>query len=396
MFTINSPKHILFFVFTFLLTGCGEQAGHAPREVGPIHVDTQTVATSMIRLTTELPGRISAFNEAEVRPQVGGIIKKRLFKEGEYVKAGDVLYQIDPTTYQASVNSSKAQLNKAIADQQAAQKSFDRYSELLKQKLTSQQDYDDAYSTNQQALASVAVYQAELDTANIQLSYTQIKAPISGIIGLSQVSEGALVTAEQSSYLAEIIQSDQVYVDMTQSSVSLYTERKEFQDLFKKGQKKPIIPVKIILEDGSEYEQTGYLEFADAQVNDTTGSVTLRALIPNADNSLLPGMFVRALISSPQEQNYIVLPQATIIRTQSGEPYVYIVNDKNMTEKKMLQLGNEVDDGWIVKEGLNVGDKVVISNFSSVRQDQEVIVDSENGITKAQTDIASDPVSTHK
>jgi len=327
---------------------------------------------------------------------VGGIIKKRLFKEGEYVKAGDVLYQIDPTTYQASVNSSKAQLNKAIADQQAAQKSFDRYSELLKQKLTSQQDYDDAYSTNQQALASVAVYQAELDTANIQLSYTQIKAPISGIIGLSQVSEGALVTAEQSSYLAEIIQSDQVYVDMTQSSVSLYTERKEFQNLFKKGQKKPMIPVKIILEDGSEYEQTGYLEFADAQVNDTTGSVTLRALIPNADNSLLPGMFVRALISSPQEQNYIVLPQATIIRTQSGEPYVYIVNDKNMTEKKMLQLGNEVDDGWIVKEGLNVGDKVVISNFSSVRQDQEVIVDSENGVTKAQTDIASDPVSTHK
>lgn len=391
MFTTNSSKHMLFFVLTFLLSGCGEQAGHAPRTMGPIHVDTQTVTTSKIRLSTELPGRISAFNEAEVRPQVGGIIQKRLFKEGAYVNAGDVLYQIDPTTYQASVNSSKAQLQKAISDQQSAQKSFNRYRELLKQKLTSQQNYDDAYSTNQQALASVAIYQAELDNDNIQLSYTQIKAPISGIIGLSQVSEGALVTAEQSSYLVKIIQSDQVYVDMTQSSVSLYTQRKEFQDLFKKGMEKPTIPVKIILEDGSEYEQTGYLEFADAQVNDTTGSVTLRALVPNLNNTLLPGMFVRAFVSSPQEKDYIVLPQSTIIRTQSGEPYVFIVNDNNITEKKMLQLGNEVGNGWVVKEGLNVGDKVVISNFSAVKQDQEVVIDSEDGVANEQAKAASEP-----
>lgn len=389
--TITSSKHILFFVLTFLLAGCGEQAGQAPREMGPTHVDTQTVTSSKIRLTSELPGRISAFNEAEVRPQVGGIIQKRLFKEGAYVNAGDVLYQIDPTTYQASVNSSKAQLQKAISDQQSAQKSFDRYSELLEQKLTSQQDYDDAYSENQQAIASVAIYQAELDNDNIQLSYTQIKAPISGRIGLSQVSEGALVTAEQSSYLTEIIQSDQVYIDMTQSSVALYTERQEFQDLFKKGMEKPAIPVKIILEDGSEYGQAGYLEFADAQVNNTTGSVTLRALIPNANHSLLPGMFVRAFVSSPQEKDYIVLPQSTVIRTQSGEPYVFIVNDKNMTEKKMLQLGNEVNDGWVVKEGLNVGDKVVISNLSSVKQDQEVVVDSEDGVANEQAKAASEP-----
>ncbi|WP_372882493.1 efflux RND transporter periplasmic adaptor subunit [Psychromonas sp.] len=388
MFTIHSLKHSLFFVLTFMLIGCGEQAGQGPREMGPIHVDTLTVSTSKIRLTTELPGRISAFNEAEVRPQVGGIIKKRLFKEGTNVQAGDVLYQIDPTTYQASVNSYKAQLQKAVADQQATQKSFERYSELLRKKLTSQQDYDDVYSANQQAIAQVAIYQAELDNANILLSYTQVKAPISGIIGLSQVSEGALVTAEQSSYLAEIIQSEQVYVDMTQSSVSLYTQRKEFQDLFKQGMKKPDIPVKIILEDGSEYEQTGYLEFADAQVNDSTGSVTLRALIPNPENSLLPGMFVRAYISSPQEKDYIVLPQSAVIRSQSGVPYVYIVNDKDMTEKKILQLGNEVDDGWVVKEGLKVGDKVVISNFSAVKQNQEVVIDSEDGVAKEQAEPA--------
>ncbi|MEL0657681.1 efflux RND transporter periplasmic adaptor subunit [Psychromonas arctica] len=389
MFTLKSSKGLLTFIFTFFLLGCGEQGNMKPRAMGPIHVDTITATNTSLRLSTELPGRISAFNEAEVRPQVGGIIKKRLFKEGSYVEAGDVLYQIDPVTYQASVNSSKAQLQKSISDQQATQKSFDRYSELLKKKLTSQQNYDDAYSDNQQALASVAIYQAELDNANVQLSYTKIKAPISGIIGLSQVSEGALVTAEQSSYLAEIIQSDQVYVDMAQSSVSLYALQKEFQIGLKDDQEKPIIPVKILLEDGSEYEHTGHLEFADAQVNDLTGSVTLRALIPNPRHTLLPGMFVRANVSSPEEREYIVLPQSLVIRSQSGAPYAYVVNDKNIVEKKNLTLGSEVNNGWVVKKGLVVGDRVVTNNFAKVKENIEVVIDSEDDIAKEQPQPAS-------
>ena len=385
MFTVNSSKHSLFFGLTFLLLGCGEQAGHAPREMGPIHVDTLTISSSNIRLSTELPGRISAFKEAEVRPQVSGIIKSRLFEEGANVKAGEVLYQIEPTTYQASVKSNKAQLQKALADQNATQKTLLRYTELLRKKLTSQQDFDDADSANQQALAEVAIRQAELDNANILLSYTQIKAPISGIIGISQVSEGALITAQQATKLATIIQSNQVYVDMTQSSVALYAQQQEFQSGVKKNEKPPVIPVKITLEDGSEYDQTGYLEFSDSQVDNSTGSVTLRALVSNEKHNLLPGMFVRATISAPEEKEYIVIPQSLVVRTQSGEPTAYVVNADNQVKRVDLILGHEVDGGWVVEQGLAIGDKVVMNNLSKIQSNQTVVVDSENTVYKIKT-----------
>ncbi|MGB5445929.1 MAG: efflux RND transporter periplasmic adaptor subunit, partial [Psychromonas sp.] len=270
------------------------------------------------------------------------------------------------------------------ADQQATKKTLNRYNELLKKKLTSQQDYDDADSANLQALAEVAIRQAELDNANILLSYTKIKAPISGRIGISQVSEGALITAQQANNLVTIVQSDQVYVDMTQSSVVLYAQQKEFNRNDKKGKTRPVVPVKITLEDGTAYDQTGYLEFSDVQVSDSTGSVTLRALVPNAEHTLLPGMFVRAHISSPEEREYIVLPQSVVVRSQSGEPSAYIVNSENITEKKTLLLGDEVENGWVVQEGLNVGDKVVISNLSKIKNNQNVVIDSEQRADKTQ------------
>lgn len=376
MFEINSLIRCLSFLVVFSLIGCGEQGESAKRADQNIHVDTLTISLIKLRLTTELPGRISAFKEAEVRPQVSGIVKARLFKEGAYVKAGDVLYQIDPVTYQASVNSNKAELAKAVVDQKATQKSLVRYKELIKKKLTSQQAFDDAETANDQALAEVAIRQAALDNANTLLSYTKIKAPISGRIGLSNISEGALITAQQSTNLATIIQSNQVYVDMTQSSILLYAQQQEF----KGTTEKPIVPVKITLEDGSEYDETGYLEFSDVQVSDSTGSVTLRALVPNEQHSLLPGMFVRATISAPQEKEYIVIPQSLVVRTQSGQPTAYVINSDNKAMRIDLILGNEVDAGWVVKQGLTVGDKVVMNNLSKIKSNQTVVIDSQNTV----------------
>ncbi|MFT6926663.1 MAG: membrane fusion protein (multidrug efflux system) [Psychromonas sp.] len=382
MFTINSSKCYLLLLFTFLLLGCGEQAGSAKRVIEPIHVDALTMSEVTLRLSTELPGRISAFKNAEVRPQVTGIIESRLFEEGAEVKAGEVLYQIDPVIYQASVNSYQAQLQKAVADQLSTKKSIVRYTSLLKKNLTSQQNYDDAYSANQQALAEVAIRQAALDNASVLLSYTQIKAPISGRIGLSQVSEGSLVTAQQDTNLASIIQSNQVYVDMTQSSVTLYAQQQEFQGSLENAEKPPVIPVKITLEDGSEYDQLGYLEFSDVRVDNSTGSVTLRALVANEKHRLLPGMFVRATISAPKEKQYIVIPQSLVVRTQSGEPTAYVINSDNQVKRVDLILGNEVDNGWVVKKGLAVGDNVVMSNLSKIKANQTVVIDSENVVYK--------------
>jgi membrane fusion protein (multidrug efflux system) len=385
MFPIISSKHYLLCLFVFLLSGCGEQPITAQKVAPVVHVDTLTISKVKLRLSTELPGRISAFNQAEVRPQVSGIIQSRLFIEGSNVKKGDVLYQINAKSYQASVNSNKAQLAKAIADQKATQKTVNRYTELLKKKLASQQNFDDAESANEQAIAEVAIRQAELDTANILLSYTKIKAPISGRIGLSQVSEGSLVTAQQDIKLASIIQSNQVYVDMTQSSVALYAQQQEFQGSLEKAEKPPVIPVKITLEDGSEYGQLGYLEFSDSQVDNSTGSVTLRALVPNEKHSLLPGMFVRATISAPEEKEYMVIPQSLVVRTQSGEPTAYVVDTEDQVKRVNLILGHEVEGGWVVKQGLAVGDKVVMNNLSKIKANQSVVIDSENTIYKINT-----------
>ncbi|MBU2869580.1 efflux RND transporter periplasmic adaptor subunit [Colwellia sp. E2M01] len=338
-----------------------------------VHVDTLTMSATTLRLTNELPGRISAFKEAEVRPQVSGIVQSREFKEGSIVERGQVLYKIDPTTYQAAVNSNKAELDKALANEESTKKIADRYAELLKQKLTSQQLYDESFSTYLQAQAEVAIRQAELENAQIQLSYTDIKAPISGRIGISQINEGTLLTSGQASYLTTIIQSDQVYVDMQQSSVSLYKLRQEFKKQIKE---KPTVPVTVTLEDGTQYNEVGYLEFADSHVDSSTGSVTLRALMPNPENVLLPGTFVRAHIALPTEKVYLVVPQSAVVRSQSGEPSVFIVDEAGLSRKQMVILGREVNSGWVVEKGLAVGDKVIINNLLKVKNNQNVIVDS--------------------
>lgn len=366
-------KYPLYMLFPIALAGCGEPTQNQRPPAGPLHVDVLDLTPINLRLTNELPGRIAAFKQAEVRPQVTGILKSRLYNEGSQVEAGDVLYQIDPTTYQSNVNSAQAQLKKAQTSEASAKKTADRYRTLLKKKLASQEDFDDADALYKEAQADVATYQAALDYANIELSYTKIKAPISGQAGLSLVSEGSLLTAEQSTYLTTVIQTSNVYVDMQQSSLALYKIKQDFIGF--QGER-PDIPVTITLEDGSAYDQVGHLEFADIQVSDSTGTVTLRAIIPNPNNTLLTGMYVRTHIAMPKAQDYLVVPQSAVVRSQSGAPSVFTVNEENKTVKKAVVLDNEVDNGWVVKEGLSAGDQVVISNIINMKNDLSVVIDS--------------------
>ncbi|HHF2910648.1 TPA: efflux RND transporter periplasmic adaptor subunit [Vibrio alginolyticus] len=388
MYFLHRLRLPLCLLLSFVLLGCNDPGSEARPAMATLHVDVLNLEPTTLRLTNELPGRIAAYNQAEVRPQVTGILKSRLYTEGSLVKEGDVLYQIDPTTYQSNVNSAKAQLKKAIATRDTAKKNEVRYKELLRKKLTSQQDYDDAESAYLEAQANVAVYQAALDYANIELSYTQIKAPISGQAGISTVSEGSLLTAEQSSYLTTITQTDNVYIDMQQSSLEIYKIKQDFSNLLKDG---AVIPVTVTLEDGSAYDQVGHLEFSNTLVSDSTGTITLRAIIPNPNRALLPGMYVRAHISMPEAREYLVVPQSAVVRSQSGAPSVFVVNADNKTEKKAVVLGNEVDNSWIVKEGLSQGDNVVISNIINMKNDIDVIVDSQ---TSATTSTANTPSQT--
>ncbi|MBB1273709.1 efflux RND transporter periplasmic adaptor subunit [Psychromonas sp. SR45-3] len=384
MFFTREVKYSLFLLILPLgLLGCSDQTETNKRPVQSIHVDTSTLTYSTLRLTTELPGRITAFKEAEVRPQITGIIESRLYKEGSYVEKGDVLFQIDPTTYQSTVNSANAELKKALSSERNAKKEMARYAQLLKKKLSSQQLFDSAEAAYLEAKAEVAVRQATLDYANIELSYTKIKAPISGNAGFSQVSEGSLLTSGQSDYITTVIQTDNVYIDMQQSAVAFYKIQQEFKNATTKN---PTVPVSITLEDGTIYDQTGHLEFTDTQTNGSTGTVALRAIIANPDNALLAGMYVRAKISMPEARDYLIVKQSTVVRSQSGLPSVFIVDDNNQIVKKSIVLGNEVDNGWVVKEGLKAGDNVVINNLAKVKNGLTVIVDNASNTATTKTD----------
>ena len=383
MLFVNTLKYSLPLLLTLSILGCSDQTESDKRPAQTIHVDTTTLAYSTLRLTTELPGRITAFKEAEVRPQITGIIKNRLYQEGSYVEEGQVLFQIDPTIYQSNVNSANAELKKALSSERNAKKEMDRYALLLKKKLSSQQLFDTAEATYLEAKAEVAVSRATLDYANIELSYTKIKAPIAGRAGFSQVSEGSLLTSGQTDYITTVIQTDNVYIDMQQSAVAFYKIQQEFKDA---KTTKPTVPVSITLEDGTVYDQTGQLEFTDTQTNESTGTVALRAIIENPNNSLLAGMYVRAKISMPEARDYLVVKQSTVVRSQSGLPSVFIVDDNNQVVKKSVVLGNEVDNGWVVKEGLEAGDKVIINNFSKVKNGLTVIVDNASDMPTTNDD----------
>jgi membrane fusion protein (multidrug efflux system) len=350
------------------LTGCGKQSAagakmpSTPPEVGVITIQPQKVA-----LTTELPGRTSAYLVAEVRPQVGGIIQKRLFTEGADVKAGEVLYQIDPASYQAAYDSAKASLARAEANLIPARLKAERYKDLVKINAVSQQDYDDASAALKLAEADVEAGKAALETARINLAYTKVTAPISGRIGRSSVTNGALVTANQSASLATIQELSPIYVDVTQSSSELLRLKQSLASGLLKSNGSAQAHVKLLMEDGSPYPLPGTLKFSEVTVDQSTGSITLRAIFPNPKHILLPGMFVRAVMEEGVNEHAILVPQRGVTRNQAGNAMVMLVGAEEKVEPRVIKVARTVGESWLVSEGLKAGDRVILEGIQKAR-----------------------------
>lgn len=343
-------------VATLGLTGCQESS--APQTQQTPQVGVVTLEAKPYALTSEVPGRTSAYRIAEVRPQVNGIIQKRLFTEGSEVKAGQQLYQIDPATYEAAFKS-------AQATQLSAKSLADRYKLLVNDKAVSQQAYDEARAASLQA-------DAALEQARIDLRYTKVQAPISGRIGRSAVTEGALVSNGQAGAMATIQQLDPIYVDVTQSSKELLRLRRDLAEgrLQKAGESAAKVALK--LEDGSRYAHEGTLEFSEVAVDESTGSVTLRAVFPNPDHLLLPGMFVHAELLSGVKQNAILAPQQGVTRNPRGEPTAMVVNAENKVEQRVLKADRTAGSAWLVEDGLQEGDRLITEGLQFVQPGVEV------------------------
>jgi membrane fusion protein, multidrug efflux system len=365
---LNEPLKltlVLMVLFAgLLLDGCDRQQAPPPTPVP--EVATVTAQPQQIVLTTELPGRTSAYRVAEIRPQVNGLIQKRLFTEGSDVKASQVLYQIDPAPFQAVYDNAKAALRKAEANLPSILLRADRYRELLPDKAVSQQEYDDAAAALKQAEAEIEFWKATVETAHINLGYARVTAPISGRTGKSNVTDGALVTAYQAVPLTTIQQLDPIYVDVAQSTTELLRLRRNLKDGLNHdatNQKK----VNLILEDGTAYASEGTLEFRDVTVDPTTGSVILRLVFPNPKGLLLPGMFVRAVVKEGVNEQAILIPQQAVSRDPKGNPIVLVVDNTGKVQQRMLTLDRAIGDKWLVASGLSAGDHVIVEGLQKVR-----------------------------
>ncbi len=357
-----------FILAGLLLTGCGRSSqGSGPQGGGAPEVGVVVMKEERVAIATELPGRTSAYLVAEVRPQVNGIIKKRLFNEGADVKAGDVLYQIDPAPYQAAYDNAKAALTRAEAHVPAVRVRMERYKELLDIKAVSRQDYDDAEAAMKQAVADVEVGKAAVETASINLAYTRITAPISGRIGKSNVTVGALATAHQGSAFTTIQQVDPIYVDATQSSANLLQLQQNIAAGRIKGAGAAQARVKLLLEDGTPYSQEGILKFSDVTVEPSTGSFILRMVFPNPKHTLLPGMYARAIIQEGVVERGILAPQQAVSRDAKGNPAALVVDEKGKVQQRMITAERAIGDKWLVSSGLAAGDKVIVEGLQKVR-----------------------------
>src|SRR6185369_8301180 len=348
-----------------LLTGCGKPKSAAPPQSGPPEVGIIVVKPEKVSLTTELSGRTVPYLIAEVRPQVSGIIRRRLYTEGSDVKAGQVLYEIDPSSYQAAYASAKASQSRVEASLVSIRLTEERYRDLVKIKAVSQQDYDNASAFLKQVEAELAVAKAAVETAQINLAYTKITAPISGRIGRSTVTDGALVTGNQSTALATIQQFDSMYVDVTQSTTDLLKLKQNLANGVLK--KSSSAQVKLLLEDGSVYPLPGMLKFSEVTVDQSTGSVTLRAVFPNPKHSLLPGMFVRAILEEGVSDNSILVPQRGVTRNPKGDAMVMVVGAEEKVEPRTIKVVRTIGDNWLVSEGLKAGERVILEGLQKAR-----------------------------
>lgn len=350
------------------LAACGQGKGGAGAGMGgggPTPVGVVVAKTEPVALTSELTGRTSAHLVSEVRPQVSGIIKSRLFEEGGYVRAGQALYQIDPATYQAAYNSAAAGLAQAQAAATAAKLKAERYKGLVEINAVSKQDNDDAQAAALQAAANVAAQKAAVDSARINLGYTRVLAPISGRVGKSSVTPGALVTASQATALATVQDLSKIYVDLTQSSAEMLKLQRDLASgqLGRSGSAQ----VTLKLEDGTTYPVPGRLEFSDVTVDPTTGSVGLRATFDNPNGVLLPGMYVRAVLGKGVANAGMLIPQAAVSRDPTGNATVMVVGAKGAAEPRPITTSQTIGDKWLVTSGLKPGDQVIVEGLQKVR-----------------------------
>ena len=348
------------------MAGCSKKQ-EAPHAQQAPQVVVFTVNPAALPMSAELPGRTNAYQVADVRPQVGGLIQKRLFVEGSDVKAGTALYQIDPATYQAAYNSAKAALSKAKANLLTAGPKAARYKELVAIEGVSRQEYDDAVAAFEQAKADVESATAALETANINLKYSTVTAPISGRTSRSTVTAGALVTAGQADALTTVQQLDPMYVDVTQSSTDLLRLKRQMADGSLKKVGDGQAKVDLILPDGTKYGVSGKLQFAGVSVDPTTGNVVLRALFPNPKGELLPGMYVRAQLETGVDEKAITVPQVGVTRNQKGQATALILNKENKVEQRVLTTSGTVGTDWLVTSGLAAGDRVFVEGLQKVK-----------------------------
>ncbi|WP_300848106.1 efflux RND transporter periplasmic adaptor subunit, partial [uncultured Bilophila sp.] len=332
-----------------------------------VEVAVDVVTPQKVLYTTELAGRTSAFQIAEVRPQVSGIIQKRLFTEGTDVKAGDTLYQIDPATYKADLDSAKANLARAEANVAPARLKMQRFKDLVNISAVSKQEYEDAEAAYKQALADVGVNKAAVENARIRLDYTKVTSPISGRTGRSLVTPGALVTANQGNPLTTVQQLDPVYVDVTQSSTEVLRLKRALESGTLQRADEGHAAVRLLLEDGSEYAHSGTLQFTDVSVDESTGMVTLRAIFPNPEHDLMPGMYVRAILKEGVDEQAILLPQRALVRDAKGNATAYVVNAESKVEVRPLKVGRTQGNSWVVLDGLKAGDKVIVEGIQKIR-----------------------------
>ena len=333
----------------------------------PAEVSVLTLQSEKASVTTELSGRVSANLVAEVRPQVGGIVQKMMFTEGSEVKEGNVLYQIDPALFQAAYDSANAALTRAEALLLPARAKAERYRQLAGSNAISRQDFDDAEAAGKKAEADVISAKADVDRARINLAFTSIKAPITGRIGKSSVTTGALLTGFQPLALAVIQKLDPVYVDVTQSSTSLLKMKQSMEKGLIKKDADNQARVRLILEDGTPYSREGILKFSDVTVDSGTGSVILRSVFPNPDLTLLPGMFVRAIVEEGVNEASILVPQRCVTRNAKGIPTAMVVTPEGMVEIRELEIDRAIENRWLINKGLAPGDKVIVEGLQKAR-----------------------------
>ncbi|HEY5512415.1 MAG TPA: efflux RND transporter periplasmic adaptor subunit [Geomonas sp.] len=356
----------------FLLNGCGKTGAAPMPKMPPPEVGVVVVQPQRVALTTELSGRTSAFLVAEVRPQVGGIIQKRLFTEGSDVRAGQVLYQIDPSSYQAAYASARAFLGKAEAALIPVRLKAERFKQLVAINAVSKQDYDEASAAVKGVEAEVEVAKAGVETARINLAYTSVKAPIAGRIGRSSVTTGSLVTAGQVAPLSTIQKLDTVYVDVTQSTADLLRLKQALASGKLKNDGASQAKVKLLLEDGSVYPLQGTLKFSEVTVDQSTGSVTVRSVFPNPKQVLLPGMYVRAVLEEGVVGNAILVPQQGVSRDPAGNATALVVGAGEKVEPRILKVSRALGDKWLVDDGLKPGERVIVEGLQKARPGTQV------------------------